>query len=205
MSVESNKAYDDASKWYQRVVLFHSADCGRTWGVPVVAGFDPSGRICNWDQRVGVAPDGRLAAFLWTYDSETQKFLNIHRRISTDGGRCWSDAEDLGISDQASHPAMLPDGRVVLAWVDRFDTATLRARLAPSIDAQFDAASEVILYRHSSSAGDSTDADGALGLSLWSFGLPYAEVLPDGNVLVTYYAGNASAMDIHWARIGADG
>jgi len=203
MSVESNKAYDDASKWYQRVVLLHSTDSGQSWGLPVVAGFDPSGRIFNWDQRIGVAPDGRLAAFLWTYDTRTRKFLNIHRRISEDGGRRWSKAEDLGVSDQASHPAMLPDGRVVLAWVDRFHTATIRARLAPAIDAHLDPKSEVIIYRHPSSTGDAADVDGALGLSLWSFGLPYAEVLPDGDVLVVYYAGNESAMDIHWSRIRA--
>lgn len=28
---------------------------------------DPSGRICNWDQRTGIAPDGRLVTFSWTY------------------------------------------------------------------------------------------------------------------------------------------
>lgn len=204
MSVESNKNYHDSSTWNQRVVVFHSTDSGQSWGPPVVAGFDPSGRIFNWDQRLAVAPDGRIAAFAWTYDTKTRKFLNIHRRISTDGGRDWSPAEDLGITDQASHPAMLPDGRVVLAWVDRFGTATIRARVAPAIDAPFAPESEVVLYRHPASAGDTRDADGALGLSLWSFGLPYAEVLPDGDVLVVYYAGNESTMDIHWSRIHPD-
>ena len=35
----------------------------------------------------------------------------------------------------------------------------------------------------------------------WSFGLPYAETLPDGDVLVVYYAGSPEAMDIRWARL----
>ncbi len=202
MSIESNKTYDDASKWYQKVVLFHSADDGRTWGPPAIAGFDPTGGIFNWDQRLGVAPDGRLASFLWTYDTETRTYLNIHRRLSGDGGRSWSQAEDLGFADQASHPAMLPDGRVVLAWVDRFQNSpTIRARLAPAADAAFEADSEVVVYRHPDPTADDTDQAGALGLSVWSFGLPYAEVLPEGDVLVVYYAGTEAAMDVHWARI----
>jgi hypothetical protein len=39
-------------------------------------------------------------------------------------------------------------------------------------------------------------------MGLWSFGLPYAETLPDGTVMVMYYAGNATQMDIRWARLG---
>ena len=100
---------------------------------------------------------------------------------------------------------MLPDGRVVLAWVDRFQTATIRARLAPAVDASFDSDSEVVVYQHRDATADDTDAAGALGLSVWSFGLPYAEALPDGDVLVVYYAGTETAMDVHWSRLRADG
>jgi len=205
MSIESNKHYDDASKWYQKVVLIHSTDEGRTWGEPVIAGFDPTGRIFNWDQRAAVAPDGRIGTFLWTYDTEAETYLNIHRRISADCGRTWSEAEDLGVTDQAAHPAVLPDGRTILAWVDRFHTQSIRARLAPAIDGAFDPDSEVVLYTHQAPTEDDTDQTGALGFSVWSFGLPYAETLPDGEVLVVYYAGTETAMDIHWARLAFDG
>lgn len=204
MSIESNKHYRDDSKWYQKVVLCHSTDEGRTWGAPVIAGFDPTGRIFNWDQRAAVAPDGRIGTFLWTYDTEAETYLNIHRRISADGGRTWSEAEDLGITDQAAHSAVLTDGRTVLAWVDRFHTQSIRARLAPSIDGDFDPDSEVVLYTHKAPTEGDTDQTGALGFSVWSFGLPYAEPLPDGDVLVVYYAGTEAAMDIHWARLRVD-
>jgi hypothetical protein len=123
------------------VVLFHSRDYGQTWGTPITAGEDPSGRIFNWDQRLGMAPDGTLGAFVWTYDSVAHRYLNMHRRVSADGGNTWSEAEDLGFADQAGRPAVLPDGRVVLPWVDRFGTRAIRARLAPAIDAPFDPAS----------------------------------------------------------------
>jgi hypothetical protein len=205
MSVETNKHYQDHTKWYQRAVLFHSKDLGQTWSGPVTASQDPTGRIFNWDQRAGVAPDGRIVTFLWVYDSETHTYLNVHRRLSSDGGRTWSPAMDLGFADQAAHPAIFPDGRVVLTWVDRFKTHSIRARLASSVEAAFETRTEVAIYSHGiDTAHDSSGDDtGALlaEMSLWTFGLPYAEALPDGDVLVLYYAGTESVMDIHWARL----
>jgi len=207
MSIESNKHYHDDSRWYQQVVLFHSGDGGRSWGAPIIAGQDATGRIFNWDQRLGLAPDGRLGAFVWTYDSTAKRYLNIHRRISADGGGSWSAAEDLGFADQAGRPAMLPDGRVVLPWVDRFGTHSIRARLASAIDAAFDPASEVVLYtlEQDRPAATGDDTTGALlaEMALWTFGLPYAVALPDGDVLVVYYVGGAATMDVRWAKLRA--
>lgn len=201
MSVETNKTYLDSAAWNQRVVLCHSADQGLTWGAPVTSGFDPTGRIFNFDQRVAVNSDGLIGAFLWTYDYEVNAYRNIHRRISEDDGHTWTEAEDLGFADQPSHPAILPDGRTVLAWVDRFDTQTIRARLAPSIDGHFDAESEMIIHTHSDATPEDVNTAGALGGSVWSFGLPYAETLPSGDVLVLFYAGTEAAMDVRYVRL----
>jgi hypothetical protein len=203
MNIETNKQYYDESKWYQRVVCLHSSDLGQTWGNPIDAGCDPSGRIFNWDQRVGLAMDGTLATFTWTYDTVAQHYLNVHRRVSKDNGYSWSEAEDIGITDQAAHPAILPDGRTVFAWVDRYHTQSIRARLAPHLSAQFDAASEVVIYAHQSNDRSQSDDTGALldEMSIWSFGLPYGEALANGDVLVVYYAGDSQTMDIYCARI----
>ena len=198
MTIETNKHYLDTSKWYQRVVAFHSMDEGKSWGKPVNIGFDPTGLIFNWDLRSAVAPDGRIGAFAWTYNTETESYLNIHRRISSDGGRTWSVTPMSSGSDQAAHPAVLPDGRVVLPWVDRFNDQSIKARVAPSMDGVFSPESEVTLYTHEA---PKEDPKGALGFSVWSFGLPYAEALPDGTVMVVYYAGTEAAMDIHWTRL----
>ena len=202
LSIESNKTYLDRTKWYQKVVFFHSADQGLTWGDPVIVGQDPTGRIFNWDLRCCVAPDERIATFAWTYDTQTTTYLNIHRRISSDHGHSWSAPVDLGITDQAGPPAVLPDGRVVLAWVDRFVTHSIRARVASAVDAPFDPASEVVIYTHGSAAKrDDKTGDLLAEMGAWAFGLPSATALPDGDVLVVYYAGDNGAMDIHWARL----
>lgn len=202
LSIETNKPYLDRSKWQQRAIFFHSADMGQSWSPPVTVAEDPSGRIFNWDLRAAVAPDGRVATFAWTYDSQTSKYLDIHRRISADGGLSWTPPEPIGVSDQAARPAMRADGSCVLAWVDRFGSQSIRARWAPSIEAHFYAESEVVIYEHAQGEVASADTGDMLAsMDLWSFGLPFTEVLPGGDVLVLYYAGEASALDVRWARL----
>lgn len=201
MSVESNKPYDDPSPWRQRVVLLHSGDSGATWGPPLTAGHDPSGRIFHWDQRLARAPDGRLAAFVWTYDRAAQAYRNIHRRISADGGMTWSEAEDLGFADQPGRPAVLADGRVVLPYVDRFGTRAIRVRSAADVAAPFEVSSDIVLYDSAANVSASGSTGDLLAeMGVWSFGLPYAEPIP-GGALVAFYAGNGVTLDIHWARL----
>ncbi|MCX6623748.1 MAG: sialidase family protein [Acidobacteria bacterium] len=202
ISIESNKTYNDASKWYQKVVHAVSRDGGRTWPELLEVSRDPSGRIFNWDQRGAVARDGRVITFTWTYDSELVRYRNIHRRISRDQGATWPEAEDLGFSDQPSHPAILPDGRVVLAWVDRYGSRSIRARLAESLDAPFLAETEEVLYEAAAAALSGSDTKEMLAdMGNWNYGLPFAEVIGPDRVLVVHYAGTSQAMDIRWVRL----
>jgi hypothetical protein len=202
ISIETNKPYLDRSKWLQKAVYFHSGDEGRSWSAPVTVAEDPAGRIFNWDLRCAVAPDGRVCSFAWTYDTATTKYLNIHRRISNDGGVSWTAPEDIGVSDQAARPAIFKDGSMVLAWVDRFGSRSIRARRAADLAAPFVTTSDVAVYEHPRPEGVSADTGDMLAsMGLWNFGLPYAEALPDGDAMVVYYAGEAGALDVRWARL----
>lgn len=202
LSIESNKPYLDRSRWLQKVVHIGSDDGGRTWLPPSEVCSDPAGRVFHWDQRAAVTPDGSLVAFSWTYDREANCYLDIRRHRSSDEGRSWTAPEEIGITDQPSHPAILPDGRIVLAWVDRFGTCSIRARMAAHADAAFKPETEVVLLdRGRPAASTTTTSEMLADMSIWTFGLPYAEALPDGSVLVLYYAGDSRSMGIHWVRL----
>jgi hypothetical protein len=41
-------------------------------------------------------------------------------------------------------------------------------------------------------------------MQLWTYGLPFAETLPNGEAIVVYYAGDESRMDAHWSRLALD-
>ena len=206
LSIETNKTYLDTSRWYQRVVYIYSEDEGETWSAPFTVSEDPTGRMYNWDQRAGVAPDGRIVTFTWYFDSQTDTYRNIQRRISPDEGRTWTAPEDLGIKDQAGRPSMLPDGRIVIPWVDRFGTQSIRARLAQTIDGPFLSETEVILYDHAATIRRYPSSAGPMGGALedmtrWTYGLPFSVVLPNDDILIVYYSGITERMDVEWGRL----
>jgi hypothetical protein len=213
LSVETNKTYLDASAWLQRVVHLASDDGGATWSAPHTVVSDPGGRLANWDQRGAVAGDGRLVSFAWVYDFETVSYRNIRRRISDDEGRSFGEPADLGFADQPGHPALLQDGRVVLAWVDRFGTKSIRARVASAIDAPFDPGSEVVLFDAEAEARDvagagmsgTTTGDALVDMQAWSYGLCHADTLPNGDVGVVHYApGPTGGIEVRWVRLAID-
>ena len=202
MSIENNKHYYDQSKWYQKNVFICSIDNGKTWSKPYLAAGDKTGRIFNWDLRCGVNDSGIITSFAWTYDSVKKNFLNIHQRISNDEGNTWSQPKDLNISDQPSHPAILKNGKVVLAYVDRFKDQSIKVRASDNLNASFDKTSEITIFNQNKIKQNSKDLGGLLAdMNMWSFGLPYADVLNSGKVLVFYYAGNDKKMDLHWTRL----
>jgi hypothetical protein len=164
LSMESNKRYNDSSPWLQKVVYLYSSDLGQSWGNPTLICGDNTGGLRPWDQRAAVAPAGLLMTFTWTYDTRAGVYRNIDRRLSRDEGSSWSAPEDLGFPDQPSHPAVFPDGRVVLAWVDRYKTQSMRARLSASPQAPCEPASEVILHDASrrTTSGKFSDASQAI-------------------------------------------
>ena len=151
---------------------------------------------------VQINKNGTITSFAWTYDSAKKTFLNIHQRISNDEGKTWSQPKDLNISDQPSHPALLKDGKVVLAWVDRFKNQSIKVRVSDNLNAHFDEISEVTIFNQKKIKQNNKELGGLLAdMNIWSFGLPYADVLQSGKVLVFYYAGNDKKMDLHWIRL----
>jgi len=153
LSAEIGKRYEGAPDYRQRGVYFFSSDQGGTWSPPVDTFHDPTRRLYYWDQRTAVAPDGRLAAFSWLYSHREKRYLNICRHISSDEGETWEGPEDIGVTDQPSVPAVLPDGRLVLAWVDRFQTQSIRVCQADAVDKPLRRETELTLYQLNGNGG----------------------------------------------------
>ncbi|MBM3725060.1 MAG: exo-alpha-sialidase [Acidobacteria bacterium] len=193
ISIETNKTYEDRGPWRQRVVYVYSSDEGQTWSEPVTTCEDPAGRIFHWDQRAAVC-SGRLVTFSWTYDKPANRYLNIRRHL--DGVL----HDTLPFADQPAHPAVLRGGELVLPWVDRYGTQSIRARHAAAADAPFPQDRELVIYSHDQAAASTGGTAEMLeDMGRWSFGLPYAGTLPSGDVMIVYYAGTPAALDIRYA------
>ena len=141
--------------------------------------------------------------FTWLFDGVDGVYRNIRKRYSLDEGATWSQAEDLGFADQPSQPAVFGDGRIVLAWVDRFGTQSIRARVAGGFRDSFDPSSEVVIYEALARgpSGDNGLSETLIEMSRWTYGLPFVCPLPGGDALVVYYAGSTTGTGIFSALL----
>jgi hypothetical protein len=203
---ELNKHYNDPVVWRHSSVLIFSKDGGRTWPAHAITSNDPENRIFYWDQRPAVMGDGSLLDVFWTYDNKAAQYLNIHARESHDNGRSWSSIWDTGIAQQPAQPVSLPDGRIALVYVDRAGAPAIRLRTSSDRGRTWPAETEVTLYGAvlpSQTVQKGVMQDAWAEMAKFSVGLPATAPLPDGGVLVVYYAGPAmDVTDIKWARIG---
>jgi len=205
LQFELNKTYDDPGVWRHHSVLMLSADEGRTWPRHALAGADPANRIFYWDQRPAVLADGRILDAFWTYDTVSDRYLNIHAALSADRGRTWSEPWDIGVSGQPAPPVDLRDGRLALVFVDREGPPAIRLRTSRDGGRTWPGGTECSIYESAVEAqtrAKRSMQDSWAEMGAFSVGLPATARLPDGDVLVVYYAGpHADHTDICWCRI----
>ncbi len=202
---ETNKPYNDTSVWHHKSVLMYSRDEGRTWPEFAEVAADPEARIFYWDQRPGVLADDTILDLFWTFDRQRAMYLNIHARASDDNGRTWSDLWDTGVPGQPAPPVSLSDGRIAMPYVDRQRTPTIKLRVGTDSGRTWPASTELVLddrLDRVQQSGKSSMQDAWSEMAAFSVGLPTTVALPDGDVLVVYYAGpNPDQTGLYWVRI----
>lgn len=200
---EVNKNYSDQGPWRHAAAIKISSDGGWSWSLAHEVANDPTGRLMYWDQRHSFLND-RWVAMFWTYDREAGRDANIHISHARDGGRFWSPPRDTGITGQIAQPIVLKNGRLVVVYMDRFQTRSIRAKL--SLDSGMTFGSEdLLIYAHptgSSDPGEQSNAKAYLqDQQLWTFGRIDAAADVSGDIFVVFYCGNTTATKIRWTRI----
>lgn len=207
LQFELNKTYFDRSTWRHVPVMMFSSDRGKSWPAHSVPAQDPENRVFYWDQRPGLLADGGLLDLFWTYDRAKSEYLNIRARRSADGGRSWSDIWDTGVPGQPAPPVSLPDGRTAMVYVDRTAAPAIKLRLSRDMGKTWPGATEMVLHqprleRQSTKTGSLQEA--WTEMEQFSVGLPATALLPDGDILVVFYAGlEPDLTDIRWLRVRA--
>lgn len=206
---EAWKEYNDPSPGLHHAALRLSADGGATWSGPAIIAHDPHGRVLYWDQRLTVDSEtGKLLAMFWTHDRQAQRDLDIHIAWGLPDSLTWSTPVSTGIAGQICAPLALGNGRVFAAYVHRHHPPSLRAVLSDDFGQTWTAAEELVFYekrrggQESGMGGPRDFGDYWADMNVWTFGHPVPLLLSDGDVMVAYYAGDETAMGIHWVRIG---
>jgi hypothetical protein len=200
---ETNKPYLDTSKWVHSSVMMFSRDGGRTWPRHSVVTRHPT--IFYWDQRPQILSGGRIFDLFWTYDNVAACYLNIHARESRDAGRTWSELWDTGVPGQPAPAVELPDGRLLIVYVDRTTAPAIRARLSRDGGRTWPADTQFSIYDSQLDPQTRTKAamaDAWSEMGKFSVGLPATAALPNGDVLVVYYAGSETdRTNVEWVRL----
>ncbi len=97
--------YDQGKEWGGVV---RSTDGGKTWGEPIPVGKGQNLPL-DAETDIIVRKDGTLYAAL------RSSKVNMHYATSTDGGKTWSTATDIGFKGHAPHLYRLRSGEVLLA------------------------------------------------------------------------------------------
>ena len=204
LQFELNKHYDDLAEWRHASVLMFSRDGGVAWPRHTLASSDPENKVFYWDQRPSLV-NGAILDVFWTFDRENSAYRNIHARESTDRGLTWSELWDTGVPGQPAPPLLLPDGRIVLCYVDRTGAPVIKARVSMDGGKTWPDRDELTVF--SSGSGSQTDKKATMQdawkeMGKFSIGLPATALLPDGDFIVVYYAGpETDVTGIHWARV----
>jgi len=210
---ESYKEYDDPSPGHHAAWMLVSGESGRTFGDPLLVARHPEDRVYYWDQRLCTLPgDGhRFLALFWTHDLAEKRDLTVHLRKASleENDLGASPIFDTGIPGQIAAPARLDDGRLLAFVVDRGKPATMTLWQSSDGGRTWPREEALVVYTHDECAaltqtGENVDfAEYWADMGRWSFGHPAARVLPDGRVLLAYYAGTPQAMSVRWARVVA--
>lgn len=203
---ETNKHYDDSTnEWLHSSVLMFSRDEGATWPEYSLSSLVDEEQIFYWDQRPNLLPDGTLLDVFWTYNNTAARYLNIHARESKDNGRTWSPLWDTEVAGQPAPLVALADGRLIMVYIDREGIPTIKLRTSIDGGRSWPESSEKILYESelaSQTRQKDSMQDAWAEMNKFSLGLPTTALLPDGDVLVVFYAGpHTEQTNIRWLRL----
>lgn len=160
--VSSNDEF--LKKWSTHLLI--SDDKGLSWRYSCPVATDE--KVSFNETSIFETPKGDLVAFMRTAD------LDDHACIarSTDGGKSFTQWEDMGFQGHPLHALKLHDGRVLLSYGYRHEPFGIRARILNPECTDFKTAPEIILR------DDGGNQD---------LGYPWSVQLDENRVLVVYY------------------
>lgn len=221
LSYESWKEWDEVEGKQSANVRF-SSDDGKTWSEPVCMAHDPDGRLYYWDNHVTCQPlSGELLAAFWTHDSANGVDVPIHLARGTPDGRLWETPQSTGVAGQVVAP-VCEENLWTLVYVHRQDPPSIRAVQSFDRGRTWATADELFVHQlkdqqQAGMAGRRSEAEYWDDMTRWTFGHPKVLRMPDGQLLVVYYAPAkdpgekvraafqrpaAIPTSIYWARMG---
>ena len=158
---------------------------------------DRSGTFSHCDARFAVFGDGDVLGLLWTFRQSDEKTVEVHRSVSSDNAETWSAPQPVGYLGQITDPLILGGDTVLAASNYRWPPEGIRLWLSrdrgqtwpveESVQ-MWDAREKRTVAEPRGIAPRKSDTAVWNALPEFTFGTPTLNHLPDGSILLTYYA-----------------
>jgi sialidase-1 len=158
-----------------------SDDGGQSWFKLSEFFRAPASDIHAWECRVASWGEGRVAVLWWAYDHTTERNLNNHIALSSDGGKSFGPAIDTGVLGQSSSLVHLDGERLLTIHAQRENDARLVVRLVDLSEDMFRIEDELDLFVDPAMGSTTIDMKQQFG-SL-KFGQPTVLRLQSGKIL----------------------
>lgn len=125
-----------AAKQGEHVMVYRSADEGKTWSAPVAVNAQPEAISADGENRpkIAFAADGGLLVS-WTHPFPKPNTGSVRLARSADGQRfsppLTVHLDTAIITHRFESMLTLPDNRVILAWIDKRDLESAKASKMP--------------------------------------------------------------------------
>ncbi len=167
-------------------VVLRSSDKGNCWDDTGV--FYRHDRIIPYEPRVCQLEDGRVAAIIWAYDSDTGQHHPNQVMISHDDGHSWSAPIDTGHMGQASSILALSGSCVATIHAHRGVNPGIFVRIADLAHDRWRVLSEAAIYGFGSRTQTRAGQSATEMFSSLRFGQPSLLKLADGEFLAPHWA-----------------
>ena len=168
---------------------------------------DPDNTLAYWDQRLALHPQtGQLVAMFWTHDFVAGTDRDIHIAWGSAEGKEWSSPSSTGLPGQHCQPLALGGNQLVAAYTHRRDPPGIALSISDDFGKTWRRDQDLMVYdstagTESGAAASRSQAEYWSDMELWRFGHPRAVLLPNGEIMVVFYAGDDRVKSARWARI----
>jgi len=201
-------AFDDPGPYKPRTVGFFSDNQGRNWHHPLPFANGEAIGKGFWHGRVTSLSDERLFALFWSaaMGEIGMDDLPLHRAFGSADGRNWTMPEETNLPGQTNGVVDLGNGRLAAIYTTR-EAVNPGFRVAISEDwgGSWDLENQLQIW-------DATDRE-RLGVNApeayprshdtIAYGAPTANLLPNGNIIVSFWCTEMSITHIRYALLQA--
>ena len=201
---DKGKAYDDPNPVSPVMLALFSTDRGATWPDVIRLADGSHYGKAHWHGRFVQLLDGTPFTLLWTQDTTTGRFIDLHRTTSDANGRNWETPHPTGLVGQTCWAVDLGGGRMFAAYTVReAEPPGIYGAVSADGGRSWEPDQRLVLWDATGreTVGIASRDTYPASHDTIAFGRPQAIRLANREAIVSFWCTEASVTCARWTRI----